>query len=488
MKRAICLLLSASIFTVVSCGAEGTSETTASADNVTTTEKEEEKYLDGLDFDGREITLFCTDYEATGAFANMCVETENGDIVNDSIYKKNEYVEELLNVDLNFIEYDFNYSDRNAMYNTVRTSIMSDAGSYNITLIPTYFTSTLIAEGIMGDLNTLPHLDLSKEWWSQGYRRNAEIDGKIYMAAGDGVLPFITGIFGIAFNKDLAVENELGDIYSVVDDGKWTIDSMYNMSKKVYRDLNGNGEHDKGDQYGVEALHGNFIILFLTAGEGEVLKRNGNGFDYTFGSERVIDIYSKVFTMLHDKESTLRTQKDVSADIRSDSAFVEGRVLFTLINLNDTIYFRDTPFNYGILPYPKYDEAQKSYHTMSSNGLVTFSVPVTSEGDEAVGAVLETMGYAGNKYTTPAYFETALKVKYAHDDETAKMLDLMKNSEYTSVAGMFAASIDQPENNWAFTLWDEKADGIWASVAEKNKDMIMTKLQSFIDTVKDSAG
>ena len=67
------------------------------------------------------------------------------------------------------------------------------------------------------------------------------------------------------------------------------------------------------------------------------------------------------------------------------------------------------------------------------------------------------------------------------------MLDLMKNSEYTSVAAMFAASIEQPENDWAFTLWDAKKDGTWASAAEKKKDKIMTKLETFIETVKNSA-
>ncbi len=489
MKRTISVILLAALLTTVSCGGTpaDTKDTTASGDNTDTTAPETEAYLSGLDFGGRKISLFCTDYEATCAFDNMYVESENGDVVNDSIYEKNKYVEELLNVSLDFIEHDFNYGDKDVMYNSVRTSVMSDSEPYNITLIPTYFTSTLIAEGMMADLNTLPHLDMSKEWWSQGYRQNAEIDGKIYMAAGDGVLPFITGLFGIAVNKDLATEYELGDIYSVVSDGKWTIDNMYNMSKKIYRDLNGNGEYDEDDQYGLEALHANFIIPFLTAGEGEVFRRNGDGFDYAFGSERVVDIYSKVFTMIHDKESTLKISKNVENDVRSDSAFVKGNILFTLINLNDTMYFRETPFEYGILPYPKFDETQKSYRTMSSNGLVTFSVPVTSEGDEAVGAVLEAMGYAGSKYTTPAYFETALKIKYAHDNETAQMLDLMKNSEYTSVAAMFAASIEQPENDWAFTLWDAKKDGTWASAAEKKKDKIMSKLETFIEAVK-SAG
>ena len=52
---------------------------------------------------------------------------------------------------------------------------------------------------------------------------------------------------------------------------------------------------------------------------------------------------------------------------------------------------------------------------------------------------------------------------------------------------MFAASIEQPENDWAFTLWDAKKDGTWASAAEKKKDKIMSKLETFIEAVK-SAG
>ena len=489
MKRTVSVILLAALLMTVSCGGTptDTKDTTISGDNTNTSAPETETYLSGLDFGGRKISLFCTDYEATGAFGNMYVESENGDIVNDSIYEKNKYVEELLNVDLDFIEHDFNYGDRDVMYNSVRTSVMSDSEPYNITLIPTYFTSTLIAEGLMADLNTLPHLDMSKEWWSQSFRANSEISGKIYMAAGDGTLPFITGLLGVAVNKDLAEENELGDLYSVVKDGKWTIDRMYDMSKKVYRDLNGNGEYDEEDQYGLEALHANFINPFLNAGGGDVFTRNGDKYEYTFGSERVVDIYSKVFTILHDKEATLKILKNVENDIRSGSPFVEGRTLFALIFLDDTKYYRETDFEYGIVPYPKYNEEQQNYRTMAGNGHVTFAVPVTSEGDEAVGAVIEAMGYAGNKYTTPAYFETALKIKYAHDNETAQMLDLMKNSEYTSVAAMFAASIEQPENDWALTLWDAKKDGTWASAAEKKKDKIMTKLETFIETVKNSA-
>lgn len=489
MKRTISVLLLAAMMMTISCGETQTDakDTTTSGDSTNTSVPETETYLSGLDFDGRKITLFCTDYSATGAFGNMYVESENGDIVNDSIYEKNKYIEELLNVSLDFIKYDFNWGDRDVMYNTVRTSVMSDSEPYNITLIPTYFTSTLIVEGIMADLNEMPHLDMSKEWWSQGFRKTAEIAGKTHMAAGDGTLPFITGFYAVAVNKNLADGNGIGNVYSVVNDGKWTLDEMHRMSSGLYRDLNGNGKYDEDDQFGLELLDPNFLLPFLLSCGNEVFTKNGDKYEYTYTNERCIDTFSKLFGLINDKEATLKIDKGDLMDIRSDSSFAEGRALFALIYLDDTKYYRETSFDYGLIPYPKLDENQKEYRTMVGNGHVTFSVPVTSEGDEAVGAVLEAMGYAGHKFTTPAYFETALKVKYAHDDETVKMLDLIKSTEYTDTAAMFAATLDGPQDLWKITLWNAKKDGTWVSTAEKKRKTYMTKLETFIETVKNSA-
>ena len=124
---------------------------------------------------------------------------------------------------------------------------------------------------------------------------------------------------------------------------------------------------------------------------------------------------------------------------------------------------------------------------MVSNGIINFSVPVTGSGDEAIGAVIEAMGYAGLKFTTPAYFETVLKIKYAQDNETSQMLDLIKNAEYTSLSTMFAAELSGPDDIWKMTLYSDSNEGMWASTAASKRDSYMTKLEDFIATVKDSA-
>ena len=70
------------------------------------------------------------------------------------------------------------------------------------------------------------------------------------MAARDGILPYIGGIFCTLQNTTMAEKNDFENIYDIVNSGRWTADKMYDMTKGVYVDLNGNTEADKEDIYG----------------------------------------------------------------------------------------------------------------------------------------------------------------------------------------------------------------------------------------------
>ena len=45
---------------------------------------------------------------------------------------------------------------------------------------------------------------------------------------------------------------------------------------------------------------------------------------------------------------------------------------------------------------------------------------------DTMGAVLEVLSRESAKNVVPAYYETALKVKYARDDQSSKMLDIIR--------------------------------------------------------------
>lgn len=60
---------------------------------------------------------------------------------------------------------------------------------------------------------------------------------------------------------------------------------------------------------------------------------------------------------------------------------------------------------------------------------------------DKIGAVCETMAFRSYKTVISAYCETALKVKYSRDDQTAQMLDLINASATTNFGYVCFASI-----------------------------------------------
>ncbi|MCR4906836.1 MAG: hypothetical protein K6A33_12230, partial [Clostridiales bacterium] len=96
---------------------------------------------------------------------------------------------------------------------------------------------------------------------------------------------------------------------------------------------------------------------------------------------------------------------------------------FALVDING---MREAEFEFGILPYPLYDENQQEYNNLISTGLVSsVSVPVTCKDPELTGATLEAMAFGSTTTLTPAYYDNALKTRYVRDEESGDMLDII---------------------------------------------------------------
>lgn len=99
------------------------------------------------------------------------------------------------------------------------------------------------------------------------------------MAARDGILPYIGGIFCTLQNTTMAEKNDFENIYDIVNSGRWTADKMYDMTKGVYVDLNGNTEADKEDIYGIELSNYNNSIPFMASCEANVFTKTDSGYE-----------------------------------------------------------------------------------------------------------------------------------------------------------------------------------------------------------------
>jgi hypothetical protein len=100
--------------------------------------------------------------------------------------------------------------------------------------------------------------------------------------------------------------------------------------------------------------------------------------------------------------------------------------------------FRDMEDDFGILPIPKLSEEQESYYSYSQPwGAVAVCVPVTNENLERTGMIIEAMAGASKYTSTPAMYDVTLKTKFARDEYSKQMLDIICENSTYDFAGIF---------------------------------------------------
>ena len=106
---------------------------------------------------------------------------------------------------------------------------------------------------------------------------------------------------------------------------------MCKMADDVTGDLNGDGKMDINDRYGV-AAEGNWLLNCIPYACGiKLVERTSDGsFKLALNSEKMVNVVEK---------------------------FDSGRSLFQFYPLYKIYEFRDSAVDYGVLPFPKYDEA-----------------------------------------------------------------------------------------------------------------------------------
>ena len=154
----------------------------------------------------------------------------------------------------------------------------------------------------------------------------------------------------------------------------------------------------------------------------------------TYNNARTVDIIEKLYKLCYETEGVCMsrpTYETLSGSKHYIAALSFRDNLSALIpgTLDMTVnYFRERKGEYGILPYPKLDEEQDDYKNIVDGYHAALAIPKTISDPEFVGIITEALNAESNKIVFPAYYEVALKVKYAHDDESVQMLDKIVNS------------------------------------------------------------
>lgn len=409
------------------------------------------------DYNGEDFTFLFIKHTETGTdyYGGPYIDAEGytGSAINDAVFERNLAVEEKYNVNIVADEQVGEPAE------LLQSLIMAGDFNYDVIYGWGYKLGSCITQNFFADFNTLENVDYTQEYWSPSATDDLTIAGKQYLSINDISMNKLEWAGLLFFNKqimeDYNVESDYGaSVYDLVRDGKWTLDTYLSMLTAVSNDLDGDGSITKNDVFGL--VDGDGLGTFASNASGifNTVKNDDDTYSITLYDERVLSIAEQV----HDIYSNSNYVKDyeelwAGADTSgyedmwqyARSFFSTDHALFCAGNAYLTSEFRNMESDYGILPYPKYNEAQEQYYSTVDCLASIFAIPATyrtdmsTAGPERTGMILEYMAAKSNEILLPKYYDEVLGQQRLETDDDREMMDLIRDSiryEFTDMMNL----------------------------------------------------
>jgi len=493
LKKILAGLLA--LFTVASFAAcasdNGTASDTTAADTTAVDANAEPSEADlyaaakasmpEADYEGHEFLVVDRE-DVTGMkwhTRDVFAETETGDPINDAVYERNMILEEAYNIKIKERPITLYQGAK-----TVVTEIMAGDETFDtITDSLSAISKTLAVPGYVIDLNTVPEMDLSKDYWDQNMNEYLSINNKIFLASGDISIMDNLGTWAMLFNKDMVSDYNLDDPYENVRAGTWTLDLFYDMCKVTAVDLDGDGEMTETDQWGFLSENYNTFALWMASGE-RLTKMNDDGVpELCMYNDRSVAVLEKVQKIMVDPSITITGSEHSNNMYGIIDDFGAGKGLFHYGGLMLVTDYRDDDINFGIVPAPKYDENQDNYYSCYSNSNTTaYAIPITATDVSRTGTILEQMAILSQFTLTPAYYDVTLEGKAFRDEESKEMVDIILADRNYDIGSIYdwgtIQSIFQNE-------FYAKKSSDFASAYAAIEESAIAAIEEFIESLED---
>ena len=428
MSAAMLALL---LLSTAACGdTAGTPVTTQKTDNPVTeavTETEVQKLpesIQQIDMNGFELGIkHHNQTTLSWAKNNLEVEEADGDLFNDAIYDRNRAIEELFNCKLNIEPVDWiNVSD-------VSQEVMAGDSNYDVW----YVYDILILDCIeyLMPWENLVNVDLTQPWWNPDATDVFELAGNHYAAAGNYSVSVLSRASGFTFNKE--IYNSLGydeTLYDFVNNNEWTVDKMKEVCVSAYGDINGDGMLDDNDRYGVNGSYKELYNRLILGSGVQYVKMDDNGLP-VFSLPTDESAINKILHII-DLFSDRRAYGSLTGTLPETNglgSLNNGTLLMVVDNLSGLENKRNLDLDLGFIPCPKYDASQERYYAPSFGAEVAVLLKTLPEERwENVGILMESMNYYSDQFVIPMYKEVLIKTKYARDEDSGDMLDIVIDS------------------------------------------------------------
>ena len=305
---------------------------------------------------------------------------------------------------------------------------MVEGGDHDYDLVFLYRDNmaTAIVTGYMKELTGLNYLTLTNDWYNQSIIESMKISGKLFHMVSDFSLIDKARTNVLFVNRDLAKDNQIPDVVSMVRDGSWTVDKMLTYETQIKNYKNGDGIMDFDDQWGLACGGQEVISTFWKALGNEVVTITGDkAWTVNLTNDRSLQSIEATRKLFNPEISFYENAFYDYNDTLN--VFVGKRCLFiseTLGAIEDISPQAD--FSFSAIPYPKLNADQTRYYTTNDNTYcATFGIPVCAEDASFSGFMIEALSWRSSTTTFPEYYDVVCKVKKSYDADCAAMLDLV---------------------------------------------------------------
>ena len=430
MKKLLCLLLAALLLTgsLVSCatGSDTTDTNTNSTTAPVEDESREQLNVPSTRYDGTEL-CFLTRDEAEWSTVEIFAEdqTTESDNISTAVFERNDRILQAYGVTVTELKKSISEH-----HTTLTNEVAAPTGDFQAVISNTSGSASFATNGYLWDLHSddVEYIDLTKSWWDKNLAEGMSIDGKLYFATGDLLTSDNDATFLIMFNKKIATDCSLPDLYAIVENGQWTMDKFYEFEQLAVQDKDGDNKLSyDSDIAGLAYTVDSPYCLLFAGGITMVTKDEDDLPTYGLNVELAQNIADKAKLILAKELSVNLNDPGDGTDIVSagKKAFGENHALFMGEVMQCVTRMRGYDVDFGILPYPMYNEQQGDYYSMMHFTASCVSIPKSVAGETLVmvNSMIEAMAYHSVDTLTKQYYEINLKTKGAKDEQSGPMMD-----------------------------------------------------------------
>ena len=448
-SAALCALLLAGALSA--CGGGGTQTTTANSGATTavagattpgdTSATQMSPNVPEADYGGYTFTFLAHQEPANGNWLTLdprelVSEQENGELINDAVYKRNSVISQEFNV-------QFAMLTNNNELSLLKKSVAAGDNAYDCAVVFNNNVPSAITQSLLMEVSNLQYIDRSKPWWDPA--ANAlTIDNKCYILGGDLTILDKEATNSFFFNKDMIASLGLDSPYDLVNSGNWTFDKLAEMIKNVPLDLNGDGQMDQNDRYGILTFNDTLHAMLVSGGGALAVKDANDEPVMSFATQQNLNVITKATDILYDKNSVYNMQSRESSASATwgdhyQNMFSNNQGLFIWARLSLAEFLRDVDINFGIIPMPKYDTNQANYSSLVNPYTgVMIGVPKSCPDTARTSTILEALSCESHYTLQPAYYDETLQRKMVRDNESSSMLDIIFANKVYDIGAVYS--------------------------------------------------